>query len=282
MKVGFIGAGRVGSTAAYTLLTLMDLDELVLIDILKDLAEGEALDLTHASYALEKSTRITGGSDYQLLKGSDLIIVSAGAARKPGMSRLDLLKKNAGIIKQVAARLKEVYDGGVIMLVTNPVDLMTYVFWRESGLPRSRVMGMGGVLDTSRLWSLIGSRSGDLVLGEHGDGMFVHGSHVELEDELRGLAMKVIERKGATIYGPAAAIYKLAKAVLTDSHEVLPVSAVLDGEYGLRNVAIGVPARIGKDGILEIIELEEVQEKLARSASTLIDKLREIGYLRSR
>jgi len=279
LKVGFVGAGRVGSTAAYTLLTLMDLDDLALVDILGDLAEGEALDLTHASYALGKPTRIKGGSDYKLLKGSDLIIVSAGAARKPGMSRLDLLKKNTSIIKQVAGKLKEAYDGGVIMLVTNPVDLMTYVFWRESGLPRSRVMGMGGVLDTARLWSLIGARSDDLVLGEHGDGMFVHGSRADLEEELKGLAMKVIERKGATIYGPAASIYKLAKAVLTDSREVLPVSAILDGEYGLRNVAIGVPARIGREGVLEIIELEGVREKLSKSASILMDKLREIGYL---
>lgn len=256
----------------------MNLDELALVDILEDLAEGEALDLTHASYAFEKSTKIRGGSDYRLLKGSDLIIITAGAARKPGMSRLDLLKKNASIIKQIAERLKEVYDGGVMMLVTNPVDLMTYVFWRESGLPRGKVMGMGGVLDTSRLWSLVGAKSDDLVLGEHGDGMFVHGSHKDLEDELKGLAMKVIERKGATIYGPAASIYKLAKAVLTDSREVLPVSAILDGEYGLKNVAIGVPASIGREGILEIIELEDVREELSRSASTLMDKLREIGY----
>ncbi|HDD42865.1 MAG TPA: malate dehydrogenase, partial [Nitrososphaeria archaeon] len=119
----------------------------------------------------------------------------------------------------------------------------------------------------------------DLVLGEHGDGMFVHGSRADLEEELKGLAMEVIERKGATIYGPAASIYKLAKAVLTDSREVLPVSAILDGEYGLRNVAIGVPARIGREGVLEIIELEGVREKLSKSASILMDKLREIGYL---
>lgn len=274
-----MGAGRVGSTAAYTLLTLMDLDELALVDVLGDLAEGEALDLTHASYALEKPTRIRGGSDYHLLEGSDLIIISAGAARKPGMSRLDLLKKNVNIIKQVAEKLREVYDSEVVMLVTNPVDLMTYVFWKESGLPRGRVMGMGGVLDTSRLWSLIGARSGDLVLGEHGDGMFVYGSHVDLEEELKGLAMKVIERKGATIYGPAASIYKLAKAILTDSREILPVSGILDGEYGLRDVAVGVPARIGREGILEIIELKGVHEKLAKSASILMGKLREIGYL---
>jgi len=277
-KVGFIGAGRVGSTAAYTLLTLMNLDEIVLVDVLKDLAEGEALDLSHAAYVLEKPTSISGGSDYQRLRGSDLIIVSAGAARKPGMSRLDLLQKNVKIMRQVAEELRRVYDGCVVMVVTNPVDLMTYILWRELDLPRNRVIGMGGVLDTSRLWSLLGHRSGDLVLGEHGDGMFIRGRHEALEEKLRGLAMEVIRRKGATIFGPAASIYKLAKAILTDSKQILPVSAVLEGEYGLENVAIGVPARIGKDGILEIIEFEDVREKLRRSAHALRERLREIGH----
>ena len=277
-KVGFIGAGRVGSAAAYTLLLLMDLDEIALVDVLEDLAGGEALDLIHASYALNKLTKISGGSDYQLLNGSDLIIVSAGAARKPGMSRLDLLQKNARIIDQVAEKLREIYDGGVVIVVTNPVDLMTYIFWRKSGLPRSKVIGMGGVLDTSRLWSLIGRRSDDMVLGEHGDSMFIRGRHEALEEKLRGLAMEVIRRKGATIFGPAASIYKLAKAILTDSKQILPVSAVLEGEYGLENVAIGVPARIGKDGILEIIEFEDVREKLRRSAHALRERLREIGH----
>lgn len=278
MKVGVVGAGRVGSAAAYTLLLLMDLDEIALVDVQGDLAEGEALDLTHAAYVLGKRTRIAGGADYGLLKGSSLIIVAAGAARKPGMSRLDLLKTNAEIIKQVAAELRKFRENAVIMAVSNPVDLMTYILWMELGIPRNRIMGVGGVLDTARLWSILGHKTSDIVLGEHGDSMFIHGGSKKFEGELRGQAMEVISRKGATIYGPTAAIYIQARAILTDSREILPVSAILDGEYGLRDIAVGVPARIGREGILEILEYEEVREKLTRSASILRDKLREIGY----
>jgi malate dehydrogenase len=278
VKVGVVGAGRVGSTAAYTLLMLMDLDEIILVDVLGDLAEGEALDLMHAAYALGKKTKIRGGSDYGLLKDSSMIILAAGAARKPGMSRLDLLKTNVEIIRQIAAGLRDVCDNAVIIVVSNPVDLMTYILWRELGIPRRRIMGMGGVLDTTRLWSILGRRSGDMVLGEHGDSMFIHGEHRNIEELLRGQAMEVIRRKGATIYGPAASIYTQARATLLDSREVLPVSAVLDGEYGLRDIAVGVPARIGREGIIEIIEYEEARERIAYSASMLRERLREAGY----
>lgn len=278
VKVGVVGAGRVGSTAAYTLLLLMDLDEIALVDVLGELAEGEALDLTHAAHALGKRTRIIGGSDYGLLRGSSLIIVAAGAARKPGMSRLDLLAANAETMRHIAAGLRGARGDAVIIVVSNPVDPMTYILWRELGIPRSRIMGMGGVLDTARLWSLLGRKSDDMVLGEHGDSMFIRGEHRDLEEELRGQAMEVIRRKGATIYGPAASIYIQAKAILTDSRIILPVSAILDGEYGLRDVAVGVPARIGREGILEIIEYEDARERIARSASILRERLREVGY----
>lgn len=278
MKVGFIGAGRVGSTAAYTLINNLEIDELILVDILRDLAEGEALDLFHASHALNKPIEIRGGVDYSLVEGCDLLVITAGVARKPGMSRLDLLRQNAAIMKKVAEGVKQYCRESVIMVVTNPVDLMTYILWRELAPPRSRIMGMGGVLDTARLRGMLGRRTNDIVLGEHGDGMFIHGECVELEDELRNQAMEVIRRKGATVYGPAASIYVLAKAVLEDAREILPVSAVLDGEYGLRDVAVGVPARIGREGIVEILEYEEARERLAKSASILREKLREIGY----
>jgi malate dehydrogenase len=277
VKVGVVGAGRVGSTAAYTLLALIDLDEIALVDVLGDLAEGEALDLMHAAYALGRKTRICGGPDYSLLRGSSLIIVTAGAARKPGMSRLDLLKTNAEIMKQVAAGLRNVYGDAVVMVVSNPVDLMTYLLWKELGIPRRRIMGMGGVLDTARLWSILGHKSSDIVLGEHGDSMFIHGEHRNLEEQLRGQAMEVIRRKGATIYGPAASIYIQARAILTDSREILPVSAILDGEYGLRDIAVGVPARIGREGIIEIIEYEDAREGIVRSASILRKRLHETG-----
>jgi len=278
VKVGFIGAGRVGSTAAYTLINNLEIDELVLVDILEELAKGEALDLLHASYALEKPIEIRGGADYSLIEGCDLIVVTAGVPRKPGMSRLDLLQKNAGIMRAVARELGQRCRGSVVLVVTNPVDLMTYILWRETGFPRERVIGMGGVLDTSRLKSIVRRPTHGLVLGEHGDGMFIFGEDKGFEEAVKRAAMEVIERKGATIFGPAASIYRMAKAIVTDSREILPASIVLDGEYGLRGVAIGVPAKLGRSGVIEIIEFEEIREDLSRSALKLSEKLREIGY----
>jgi len=278
VKVGFIGAGRVGSTAAYTLINNLEIDELVLVDILEDLAKGEALDLLHASYALDKPAEIRGGADYSLVEDCDLLVVTAGIARKPGMSRLDLLQRNAGIMKDVAKELKRRCRGSVILVVTNPVDLMTYILWRETGFPREKVIGMGGVLDTSRLRSIIRRPTRALVLGEHGDGMFVVGEDKRFEEEVRKAAMEVIKRKGATIFGPAASIYRMARAILTDSREIFPSSVVLEGEYGLRDVAVGVPARLGRRGVIEVIELDGIREELSRSASKLSEKLREIGY----
>lgn len=283
MKVGFVGAGRVGSAAAYTLilgnhLGELHLDEVVLVDVLEDLARGEALDLLHAAYALDNPVDVRGSSDYSLIEGSDLIVVSAGVARMPGMSRLDLLQRNSEIIRAIAGELKRRCDDSVILVVTNPVDLMTYVLWRETGFPRERVIGMGGVLDTSRLKSVLRRQTRGMVLGEHGDGMFIVGEDRRFEEDVRRAAMEVIERKGATVYGPAASIYKMARAILTDSREILPSSVVLQGEYGLRDVAIGVPARLGREGVMEVIELEDIGEELRKSASMLREKLREIGY----
>ncbi|MCS7132313.1 MAG: malate dehydrogenase [Aigarchaeota archaeon] len=278
MKVGFIGAGRVGSTAAYTLINNLEIDEIVLVDILGDLAEGEALDLLHASYALDKPAEIRGGTSYSLAEGCELVVVTAGVARKPGMSRMDLLRQNAEIMRKVAEELKQHCGGSVVLVVTNPVDIMTYVLWRETGFPREKVIGMGGALDTSRLRSILRRPTRGLVLGEHGDGMFIYGEDRRFEEGVRSVAMEVIKRKGATIFGPAASIYRMAKAILTDSQEILPSSVVLEGEYGLRDVAIGVPAKLGRSGIIEIIEIDEIREELSRSALVLLERLREIGY----
>lgn len=278
MRVGFIGAGRVGSTAAYTLLNNLEIDEIVLVDVLGELAEGEALDLLHAGYALDKPVKVRGGTNCSLAEGCELVVVAAGAARKPGMSRLDLLRQNAEVMRSLAKELRQWCRGSVVLVVTNPVDIMTYVLWRETGFPREKVVGMGGVLDTARLKSIVSRPTRGLVLGEHGEGMFIVGEDGEFEDEVKGAAMEVIKRKGATVFGPAASIYRMAKAILMDTREVLPSSAVLNGEYGLRDVAIGVPARLGKPGIIEIIELEEARDRLTESALRLREKLREIGY----
>jgi len=278
VKLGFIGAGRIGSTSAYTIIHHLRVDELALVDINERLAEGEALDLLHASYALKKPIKVIGGSDYSLLDGSDLIVISAGVARKPGMTRLDLLHKNAEIMKEVSKKLKNYIGGSLILVVTNPVDLMTYLVWRETGVSRRRVFGMGGLLDTARLWSLMGRVGESFIMGEHGETMFIVKGDKRLQDEVRRAGMEVIGRKGATIYGPATCIYRMVRAVVEDLKEVLPASVVLQGEYGLKDLAIGVPIILGRRGVERIIEVEGVEEELKRSAEILRQKLREIGY----
>jgi len=278
VKIGFIGAGRVGSVSAYTVIHHLKVDEIVLVDIDERLAEGEALDLLHASYALKKPIKVVGGSDYSLLDGSDLIVISAGVARKPGMTRLDLLHRNAEIMREISKKLKNCVGNSLILVVTNPVDLMTYLIWKETGISRKRIFGMGGLLDTARLWSLMGRVGESFVMGEHGETMFIVKGDKKFQEGVRKAGMEVISRKGATIYGPATCVYRMIRAVIEDLKEILPASVVLQGEYGLRELAIGVPIVLGREGVEKIIELEGVGEELRRSAEILRQKLREIGY----
>lgn len=293
MKLGFVGAGRVGSVTAFTCLLNLEVEEIALVDVLEDLAIGEAMDLSHASSAMGKFPKISGGSDYRLLKGSEIIVVTAGLARKPGMTRLDLATKNAGIIKDVAKKIAENSPESKILVVTNPMDLMTYVMWKETGKRREDVFGMGNVLDSARLARVLHDMKAKVekawIIGEHGDTMFVAKSLVKSDEKVdwdlaekttREIAAEVIKRKGATIFGPAVSICKMIKAVLEDRGEVMPTSVVLQGEYGIKDVAIGVPAKLSRKGA-EVLEVElsrEDLEKLRKSAEVLKEKLKEIGY----
>ena len=294
MKLGFVGAGRIGSTTAFTCIQHLDLDEVVLVDIVEDLAVGEAMDLSHAIVGLDKYAKIVGGSDYSLLKGCDLIIVSAGLARKPGMTRLDLAKKNAEIIRSVAKNVVKHAEDSKILVVTNPLDVMTYVMWKETGKDRREVFGMGSLLDTVRLKERIIALGGKpkrvFMMGEHGDSMFCPKSLAEVEgdvdldraiEETRGVAMEVIKRKGATFYAPAVCIYRMVKAVLEDTKEEIPTSVVLQGEYGINDVALGVPAILGREGVESIVEYDLTDEEkamLIKSAEILKERLGELGY----
>ena len=294
MKLGFVGAGRVGSTTAFTCIMNLDVDTIALVDIAEDIAIGEAMDLTHAASAIDKYPEIVGGSDYGLLKGSDVIVVTAGLARKPGMTRLDLATKNAGIIKDVAKRIAKNSPESKIIVVTNPMDIMTYIMWKESGKKRNEVFGMGSILDSARLKERLHSVGVDVkkafIIGEHGDSMFIPWSIVEMSgdvdkndilNQVRSVAAEVIKRKGATIFGPAVCIYRMVRAVVDDTKEEIPTSVVLQGEYGINDVAVGVPAVLGKNGIEEIVEYElkeEEIEALKNSASILKGRLRELGY----
>ena len=293
MKVGFVGAGRIGSTTAYTCILNMDV-EIALVDIVEDLAVGEALDLNHAASALGKHLEIRGGSDYSLLRGSDVVVVSAGLARKPGMSRLDLATKNAGIIREIAKKIVEHAPESKIIVVTNPMDVMTYIMWKESGKQRNEVVGMGGLLDSSRLRSALYARGVEVrdgkafIIGEHGDSMFVAKSiastSVDWDDalqETRKIAAEVIRRKGATIFGPAVCIYRMIRAIIEDTKEEVPASVVLQGEYGISDVSVGVPVILGKNGVERIVEYslsEEELEALRNSAKILRERLAELGY----
>ncbi len=294
MKIGFVGAGRVGSASAFTCIQHMDVDEIALVDIVEDLAIGEAMDLSHAASALDKYPKIVGGTDFGLLKDSDIIVVTAGLARKPGMSRLDLATKNAEIIRDVAKKIMQNSPESKILVVTNPMDVMTYVMWKETGKPRNEVFGMGNLLDTARLRERIVAMGGKprkvFMMGEHGDSMFLPKSIAEVEgdvdldravEEARFIAAEVIKRKGATIYGPAVCIYRMVKAVLEDTKEEIPTSVVLQGEFGIRDVAVGVPVILGKNGVEKIVEYDFTEDELQalkRSAEILRERLKEIGY----
>ncbi len=288
MKLGFVGAGRVGTTSAFTCLLNLDVDEVALVDIAENLAVGEAMDLTHACAGMEKYPKIAGGKRFSLLEGSDVIVVTAGLARKPGMTRLDLATKNAGIIKDVAGKIMKYSPDSKIIVVTNPMDLMTYLMWRETGKPRNEVFGMGNMLDSARLRATLHAQGARnirkaWIIGEHGDSMFILWSRADFDgevdrsktlQEVRFVAAEVIKRKGATIFGPAVAVYRMVNAVVNDTKEEIPTSVILQGEYGIEDVAVGVPAIIGASGVEKVVEYDLDDEELhsLRNSAEILKK----------
>ncbi|MDD2778395.1 MAG: malate dehydrogenase [Methanocellales archaeon] len=283
VKIGFVGAGRIGSTSAYAVLHRVDCDEIVLVDIIEDTAIGESLDLSTAAIAMGKDAIVTGGRDYSSLRNSDVIVISAGLARKPGMTRLDLTKANAAILSNVMEQLN-FFAGAILVLATNPVDLMTYMAFKLSQKPRSEVIGMGSSHDTARLREQIlgyGVRSNAMMIGEHGDSMTLlkkgdaDGINWDgLTKATKERAMEVIKRKGATYYAPASCVAEIVKAIINDEGALIPVSVFLEGEYGLHDVAIGVPAIIGKHGA-EVVEYDLDEEGLTklRDSANIIKKM---------
>jgi malate dehydrogenase len=295
-KVTIVGAGKIGANTAFSLLHMAEPDELAIKDIpqAENLVVGEAMDLNTASAGLGLRTRVTGGTDPALLQGSDLVIVAAGFPRKPGMTRLDLLEKNIGICKAVTQDIMAHAPKALIFYVANPVDVLTYAAWRFSGKPRNEVFGMGSFHDTTRLWDTLRDQYHvpqpveASILGEHGEGMFparsiarVGGAQVpwdQIAEQVRGKAAKIIELKGATYYAPAVATALQAASVLRNQKRVFPTSCVLDGEYGLKGVALGVPAALGRHGVEGVLELPlspEDRNALHRSAATLKERIAE-------
>ena len=308
-KAVIIGAGAVGSTTAYTLMLGGLFKEIVLIDVDRDKAEGDALDMSHG-VSLVKPVIVTAG-DYPDCTDADIIIITAGAPQKEGQTRIDLLKENVGIFKEIIAKImKYAPDDVILMTVTNPVDILTYVTYRLSGLKKNQVLGSGTVLDTSRLRYLISKKTGvdarnchTYIIGEHGDsevaawsvtnigGMTMHefcsymgkcdiNDREKMYQEVKNAAYEIISKKGATYYAIAVAVSRICEAIVGDENSILTVSGIFEGEYGIRDVALSVPTMVGMGGVERIFEVPFGREELKGlndSAAKLSELLREIG-----
>ncbi|HEY4680152.1 MAG TPA: malate dehydrogenase [Nitrosarchaeum sp.] len=278
--ITIIGSGKVGGDAAlFSALKRLD-DQILLLDVAEGLPQGEAMDISHMLSEQGIDVEVKGSNNFADMKGSNTVVVVAGSGRKPGMTRMDLLKINATIVKSVVENIKKYADNSMIIPVTNPLDPMAYITYKVSGFDRSRVFGMGGMLDLSRFRQFIHEATGHsrdsiraLVIGEHGENMlplprFSSVSGIPLSsflpkqklDELvqntKQVAARVIELKGATVHAPGNAISAMIESVVRDRKQVIPVATYLDGEYGHSDVTIGVPAVIGKRGVEKIIELD--------------------------
>ncbi|MBQ7543800.1 MAG: L-lactate dehydrogenase [Synergistaceae bacterium] len=307
-KVAIIGCGFVGSASAFALMQSGLFSEMVLIDVDHGRAEGEALDIGHGM-PLARPMKIYAG-DYDDAQDAAVIVVTAGANQKPGETRLDLVKKNVNIFKSIMPEFAKRQCKGIMLVVANPVDILTYVAAKYSGLPAKKVIGSGTVLDTARLKYLLSehlsvdSRSiHAFIIGEHGDSEFaawssanVSGvplydfctmrghSHFEeasrkIEDEVRNSAYEIIKRKNATYYGIAMAVKRICEAIIRDEKSVLAVSSLMKDVYGVEDVALSMPAIIGKDGIEDLIPVRldvTEQRKLRESASVLKEVISDV------
>jgi malate dehydrogenase len=294
VKITVVGGGHVGATTAQRLAELHLAREVVLLDVLGDMAKGKALDLWESAPVQGYDTRVTGGDDYALADGSGMVIVTAGLARKPGMSRDDLLKKNAEIVGGISKEILARCPNAIILMVTNPLDVMSYVAMKTTGFDRKRVIGMAGVLDTARFRSFIALELdvsvrdiSAMVLGGHGDSMVplprystVAGiplPHLLSDERIEALVQRTrmgggeivkLLGTGSAYYAPSAAVVEMAAAIIRDENRILPCAAWLQGEYGLSDVFIGVPVKLGKGGLKEIVEIELTDgEKKALHAS---------------
>jgi malate dehydrogenase len=300
--ISIIGAGKVGSVSAFNILRFR-ISDVVLIDIAGDLARGEALDMMQAAPAIEFDGKVKGTNEFREIEGSEVVVVAAGSGRKLGMTRLDLMKVNSKIVKSAVREVVRYTPECKLMVVTNPVDIMTYIAYKESGFERNRVFGMGNILDTMRFRSYIATELNvsredvrALVIGEHGDSMvplvdYATVSGISIKDLLekkqiekivnltRTSGADVIKLKGATTYAPSVVIAIMVDAVLRGRNRVISVSTILKGEYGFSNISIGVPVILGKKGVERILELKlgpKAEKQLKRSASIIKDMINKL------
>lgn len=300
-KVAIIGCGFVGSASAFCLMQSGLFSEMVLLDVNREKAEGEALDISHG-VPLNRPIKIYSG-DYDDIVDAAIIIITAGANQKPGETRLDLVKKNVAIFRGIIPEISERDCQGIILVVSNPVDVLTYAALKIGGFPKDRVIGSGTVLDTSRLKHLLGEHLGvdnrsvhAFIIGEHGDseiaafssanvsGIPVHEfcelrgfyhhekATAEIAQKVKNSAYEIIEKKQATYYGIAMAVKRICEVILRDEKSILPVSVMMEGAYGIRDVVLSMPTVIGKDGVetqVPIALSEEELQKLQESAKLL-------------
>ncbi|SEM77554.1 L-lactate dehydrogenase [Ligilactobacillus sp. WC1T17] len=299
-KVMLVGDGAVGSSYAYAMALQGIAEEFGIIDVVKERTEGDALDLLDATgYTYPKKIY---SAEYSDCKDADLVVITAGAPQKPGETRLDLVNKNLRILSTIVKPVVDSGFQGIFLVAANPVDILTYATWKFSGFPKERVLGSGTSLDTARLRVALADLTGikdprsmhAYIMGEHGDSEFAAYSSAsigsmpfldwaeknnvskdqldKIEDDVRNKAYEIINKKGATFYGVAAALTRISKAILRDEDTVLPVSAYMEGQYGINDVYIGTPAVVNADGINQVIEVplnEEESAKMTASAKTL-------------
>jgi malate dehydrogenase len=288
-KITVVGGGNVGATAAQGLARKHLAKHVVIIDIVEGVPQGKGLDQWESAPIEGFDTRVVGTNDYALTEGSELVIVTAGIARKPGMSREDLLNTNAGIVAEVSKQIAQSSPDAIVIMVSNPLDVMAHVCMKTTGFPRERVVGMAGVLDTARYRSFIAQELDvsvediqALVLGGHGDTMVPLASYTTISgipltqflpqariDELvnrartGGAEIVALLKTGSAYYAPAAAAVQMAEAIVHDQKRVLPCSAWLQGEYGMAGLFLGVPCKLGRQGLEGIIEVALTAEERA-------------------
>jgi malate dehydrogenase len=280
MTITIIGSGKVGASIAINC-GIRDLDNILLLDIVQGLPQGEAMDIRHQLSERGIDRAVLGSNNYEDMSGSDFVVLVAGVGRKPGMTRMDLLHTNAGILKEILIKINNyIKEDTTLIVVTNPLDPMTYLAMKTTKMNKSRVIGMGGMLDLSRFKSFIhdalqvsSSSVQAMVIGEHGENMlpltrfcsiggiplieFISKEKAqEIFENTKKIAAEVIKLKGATIFAPGNAVATMIEAVIKDKKSVIPVSTLLEGEYGAEDVCIGVPAIIGKNGVEKIIEVK--------------------------
>ena len=306
-KVTIIGSGFVGSTCAHWIVS-RNLADVALIDLNGDLAKGRALDLFSATPISGSDLNIQGGSDYSMAKGSDIVVITAGLPRKPGMSRSDLLSKNALIIKSICENLKSESPTAIFIIVSNPLDAMVHLAYKILNLPRERILGMAGVLDTARFKAFIGEKLkvsiksvSALVLGGHGDSMvpltrFASVGGIPLSDLISpediqalvertrkgGAEIVSLLKTGSAYYAPSLSVVEMLESILLDRRQILPCAALLKGEYGENDVFAGVPCQLSGKGLEKVIEISlnsEEKSQLKKSVSAIRETVKELDSI---